>query len=94
MVQEQQVIENLKRVVDPHTGVNVYDMGLISDLKIDDKIVSLTFIPTSPVCPMGLQLAKDIKDKVRKIEGVADCRVNLAGHIQAEEINKFLNPSS
>lgn len=91
MVSEEQVIDAIKQVVDPHTGVNVYDMGLVSDLKIDDSVVSLTFIPTSPVCPMGLQLAKDIKDKVMGIDGISNCKVNLVGHIQADEINRFLN---
>ncbi|HDP97536.1 MAG TPA: metal-sulfur cluster assembly factor [Euryarchaeota archaeon] len=91
MANEEQVIDAIKQVMDPHTGVNVYDMGLISDLKINDDIVSLTFIPTSPVCPMGLQLAKDIKDKVMGIDGISNCKVNLVGHIQADEINKYLN---
>lgn len=91
MANEEQVIDAIKQVVDPHTGVNVYDMGLISDLKIEGEVVSLTFIPTSPVCPMGLQLAKDIKDKVIDIDGITNCKVNLVGHIQADEINKYLN---
>ena len=91
MVTEDQVIDAIKQVMDPHTGVNVYDMGLISDLKIEDEVVSLIFIPTSPVCPMGLQLAKDIKDKVMGIYGVSNCKVDLVGHIQADEINKYLN---
>ncbi len=91
MVPEQQVIEALKKIIDPHTGVSVYDMGLIADLKIEDDKVSMSFIPTSPICPMGLQLAKDIKEQVAKIEGVSECRINVLGHVQADEINKFLN---
>jgi len=93
MVEEQQIIEAIKKVVDPHTGVSVYDMGLISELKIENDFVSLTFIPTSPVCPIGLQLAKDIKDKVTGLAEVSDCRVNVVGHVQADQINKFINPS-
>lgn len=91
MVTEQDVIEAIKRVVDPHTGVNVYDMGLISELTIENDEIALTFIPTSPICPMGLQLAKDIKNKLCELEGVSECKVNVVGHVEAEEINKFLN---
>ncbi|MDH4123569.1 MAG: iron-sulfur cluster assembly protein [Thermoplasmata archaeon] len=87
---EQLVIESLKRVVDPHTGVSVYDMGLISNLKVENDAVSLTFIPTSPVCPMGLQLARDIKNEICKITGIAKCNVEVVGHLQADLINKEL----
>ena len=88
---EQKVIETLRQVVDPHTGVSVYDMGLITDLKVGGDSVSLTFIPTSPVCPMGLQLAKDIKDEICKIQGIKKCVINVVGHVQADLINKQLN---
>jgi len=88
---EQRVIETLRQVVDPHTGVSVYDMGLITELKVENDSVSLTFIPTSPVCPMGLQLAKDIKDKVCKVQGIKKCMVMVVGHVQADQINKQLN---
>lgn len=88
---EQRVIETLRQVVDPHTGVSVYDMGLITELKVEKDSVSLTFIPTSPVCPMGLQLAKDIKDKVCKVQGIKKCMVMVVGHVQADLINKQLN---
>jgi len=88
---QERVIETLRQVVDPHTGVSVYEMGLISELKVDEDSVSLTFIPTSPVCPMGLQLARDIKEMVCKIEGVKKCVVLVVGHMQADLINKQLN---
>lgn len=88
---EQQVIEALRKVVDPHTGVSVYDMGLISNLNIKDGVVSLTFIPTSPVCPMGLQLARDIQKEIALLPGIAKCNVEVVGHLQADMINKELN---
>jgi len=88
---EQLVIEALRRVVDPHTGVSVYDMGLISNLSIKDGAVSLTFIPTSPVCPMGLQLARDIQKEISLLPGIVKCNVEVVGHMQADIINKELN---
>ena len=88
---EQQVIEALRKVVDPHTGVSVYDMGLISNLNIKDGIVTLTFIPTSPVCPMGLQLARDIQEEIALLPGITKCNVEVVGHLQADMINKELN---
>jgi metal-sulfur cluster biosynthetic enzyme len=87
----ERVIETLRQIVDPHTGVSVYEMGLISELKVEKDAVTLTFIPTSPVCPMGLQLARDIKEGVCKIEGIKKCVVNVVGHMQADLINRQLN---
>ena len=91
MDMEQRVVESLRQVVDPHTGVSVYDMGLISELKIEKDTVSLTFIPTNEYCPMGLQLARDIKDKVCQIDGIKKCMVMVVGHVQADKINEQLN---
>lgn len=85
------VVEALRGVLDPHTGVSVYDMGLISEIVVDDDRVSLTFMPTSPFCPVGIQLAMAIRDQVLTVEGVSKCDVKVVGHIKADEINRALN---
>lgn len=84
------VVEALRGVLDPHTGVSVYDMGLISDIVIEGDAVSLTFMPTSPFCPVGIELAAAIRDQVLTVEGVAKCNVKVVGHIKSDEINKAL----
>jgi len=90
MVTEQEVIDKLKTVTDPHVGVDVYTMGLIKDIVVEGDEVSLTFVPSSPFCPMGIQLAKMIKDAVADMDGVTAV-VTIRGHIQEKEINKALN---
>jgi len=85
------VVETLRAVLDPHTGVSVYDMGLISELVVSEDTVSLTFMPTSPFCPVGVELAKAIRDRILSIEGVRSCNVKVVGHIRAEEINQALS---
>ncbi len=85
------VIEVLRGVLDPHTGVSVYDMGLISDLVVEDGSISLTFMPTSPFCPVGVELAKAIKEHVMSIEGVKSCSIKVVGHIRADQINQELS---
>jgi len=91
MDKKEIVVETLRGVLDPHTGVSVYDMGLISDLVVSDNAVSLTFMPTSPFCPVGVQLAKAIRDNVLTIEGMKRCDVKVVGHVRAEEINEELS---
>lgn len=92
MPTKEEVVEELKNVVDPHTGTDVYDMGLISDLEINDGSVSLTFTPTSPFCPMGVQLAVQIKKNLSQIEGLESDNINITveGHMQSDQINEKL----
>lgn len=91
MEKKELVIEMLRGVLDPHTCVSVYDMGLISDLVVSEESVSLTFMPTSPFCPVGVQLAKAIRDHVLSIEGMKKCDVKVVGHVRADEINQELS---
>ncbi len=95
MPTEKEVIDKLKGVMDPHTGIDVYSMGLISELKIDDGDISLIFTPTSPFCPMGVQLAVQIKRSLTELDDVESDNVNVTvqGHLNAEEINRHLAKS-
>jgi len=83
-------IEALKCVLDPHTGISVYEMGLISDLEAKNGTISLKFMPTSPYCPMGIKLAMDIKTALRQLDGVKKVSITIVGHVQAKEINEML----
>lgn len=91
MDKTESVIDALKSVVDPHTGMNVYDMGLISNIAVEGDSVSLTFMPTSPFCPVGVELARSIREAVLFVEGLNACHVKVVGHIKAEEINRMVN---
>ena len=91
MDRKEFVVEALRGVLDPHTGVSVYDMGLISDIVVSQDSVSLTFMPTSPFCPVGVELAKAIRDQVLLIDGMKRCDVKVVGHVRADEINRQLN---
>ncbi|WP_456369038.1 iron-sulfur cluster assembly protein [Geoglobus sp.] len=88
MVDESQVVERLKKVMDPHTGQSVWDMGLIEDLKVEGSEVSLTFRPSSPFCPIGQQLAFAIKRSVEEL-GVK-AKVKVVGYVKEKELNEVL----
>jgi metal-sulfur cluster biosynthetic enzyme len=91
MPTESEVVSNLKEIIDPHSNVSVYEMGLISELKVTKNSVSLVFRPTSPFCPLGMQLAMNIKRRLLSIKGVKKAEVTIVGHIQEININKTLN---
>ncbi len=91
MDKKEFVVEALRGVLDPHTGVSVYDMGLISDIVVSENSVELTFMPTSPFCPVGVELAKAIKDQVLTVDGITKVNVKVIGHIRADDINREVN---
>lgn len=93
MPTEEEVEEKLENVVDPHTGTDVNSMGLISDLDITEDSVSLTFTPTSPFCPMGVQLAVKVKENLINIEGLEEKNIDITvqGHVNEEQINQQLS---
>jgi metal-sulfur cluster biosynthetic enzyme len=93
MPTEEQVVDALKEIIDPHTNMSVYDMGLISDINVTDDDVSLTFRPTSPFCPLGIHLALNIKRRLAEIQGTKKAEVRVTGHIQEEQINRQLQSS-
>jgi metal-sulfur cluster biosynthetic enzyme len=90
MVTEAKVVKELKKIIDPHTNINVYDMGLIKDLAVKEGDVSLTFVPSSPFCPLGVQLAFAIKDKLEEHEEIDKVDMKVEGHVQQEQLNEML----
>lgn len=89
----EDVEEKLKEVMDPETGTDVYTMGLVSDLEVEGDSVSLTFTPSSPFCPLGVQLAVQIKEKLTEMESLdeSDIDVTVQGHMNEDEINEKLS---
>lgn len=74
--QEKNIIEVLKTIYDPEIPVNIYDLGLIYKVKVDDeKTVHITMTLTSPNCPIADQLLEEVREKAGKVEGIA--KVNL-----------------
>lgn len=71
------VVDALRTVHDPELPVNVYDLGLIYALDIDDATVRVTMTLTAPNCPVADQIVEDVRKSVSAVEGVSDTRVEL-----------------
>lgn len=72
------IVRALRQVYDPEIPVNIYDLGLIYDLQIDDEHnVFIKMTLTAPNCPMADQLIQDVNDAVRDVPGVVDARIEL-----------------
>lgn len=72
------VIEAIKQVYDPEIPVDVYDLGLIYDIKIfpvNNVYILMTL--TSPACPSAEEIPGEVESRIREIEGVSDVSVEL-----------------
>ncbi len=75
---EEVILTVLKSVYDPEIPVNIYDLGLIYDVDIDDDSnVVITMTLTAPNCPVADSLVAEVADKVNFIQGVKSANVNL-----------------
>ena len=75
---EAKIIEQIKTIFDPEIPVNIYEIGLIYEIKIDkDKKVDILMTLTSPNCPVADSLPLEVKEKVKMVEGVKDAEVEL-----------------
>ena len=75
---KSKVIEEIKKIYDPEIPVNIYELGLIYKIEVDDKNkVNVDMTLTSPNCPVAESLPKQVKDNIMKVEGVSDVNLNL-----------------
>ncbi len=69
------IIEELKKIYDPEIPVNIWDMGLIYGIDVQDKMVNIKMTFTSPTCPMMEELLEQVKNSVQQV--VQDKNVNV-----------------
>ena len=75
---KNRVIEEIKKIFDPEIPVNIYELGLIYKIEVDEKNkVNVDMTLTSPNCPVAESLPKQVKDNIMKVEGVSDVNLNL-----------------
>ncbi|AMX84368.1 FeS assembly SUF system protein [Geobacillus subterraneus] len=70
-------LQQLKTVIDPELGINVVDLGLIYDLKIEDGHINVLMTLTTPGCPLHDSIAGGVKRVLEQIDGVRDVRVQV-----------------
>tara|TARA_B100001287_G_C22686286_1_gene533863 strand:+ start:3982 stop:4305 length:324 start_codon:yes stop_codon:yes gene_type:complete len=74
----EQVVEVICGIYDPEIPVNIYDLGLIYDVKVSEKMdVLITMTLTSPNCPVAESLPLEIEEKVNKLNEVKKTKVEV-----------------
>lgn len=75
---KEAIIAALKTVFDPEIPTNIYDLGLIYDIAInDEQHVDIQMTLTSPGCPVAQTFPGTVEQAVNQVEGVNDCTVEL-----------------
>jgi FeS assembly SUF system protein len=75
---ENKIIEVIKTCYDPEIPVNIYEMGLIYNIQIDDRnLVQIKMTLTSPGCPVAGSLPGEVLEKVKSVEGVSNAKVEV-----------------
>ena len=75
---KEKIIQEIKKIYDPEIPVNIYELGLIYKLEVDDKNkVNIDMTLTSPNCPVAESLPNQVKEAIMKIAGVSDVDLKL-----------------
>ena len=75
---KEKIIEEIKKIYDPEIPVNIYDLGLIYDVKVENKnTAKVKMTLTSPNCPVAESLPKEVKDSIMQVEGIDKVDLDL-----------------
>ena len=75
---KDKVIAEIKKIYDPEIPVNIYDLGLIYNVKVDkENVVEIKMTLTTPYCPVAEGLPKEVEDSVKEIKEVKDAKLEL-----------------
>ena len=75
---KNKIIEKIKTIYDPEIPVNIYELGLIYKIEVDEKNkVSVDMTLTSPNCPVAESLPNEVKENIKQVEGVSEVNLNL-----------------
>tara|TARA_B100001121_G_scaffold27268_1_gene21577 strand:- start:296 stop:595 length:300 start_codon:yes stop_codon:yes gene_type:complete len=78
MILKDRVIEEIKKIYDPEIPVNIYELGLIYDINIDENNnVKIKMTLTTPNCPVAESLPNEVKNSIKEIKEVKDVDLDL-----------------
>ena len=77
MLVKDKIISEIKKIYDPEIPVNIYELGLIYDIKVNDRNAEIKMTLTSPNCPVAESLPKEVKDGAMQVEEIDDVDLQL-----------------
>ena len=77
MTTKEEVIGMLKKCLDPELHIDVWTLGLIYNIEINNEIVDITMTFTTPACPYGPRLLAEVKHRIESIESVKQAKIEV-----------------
>ncbi len=77
MVKKEDIIDVLKTVIDPEIGLDVINLGLVYEIKVNDDNVYIKMTMTTPGCPLTSWILADAENKIKQVPGVKDVQIEL-----------------
>ena len=75
---EERIIDVLRTVYDPEIPVDIYELGLIYEVKVDEELNAKVLMTlTSPSCPVAESMPQEVEEKVRAVPGITSGKVEL-----------------
>ena len=74
---KEKIINELKKIYDPELPVNIYDLGLIYDVKVEEDKAKIKMTLTTPNCPVAESLPKEVKEGAMQVDGIKDVDLEL-----------------
>ena len=71
------IIKEIRKIYDPEIPVNIYELGLIYDVKVKEDTAKIIMTLTSPNCPVAESLPQDVKDSAMQVKGIEKVDLDL-----------------
>ena len=73
----EKVIAEIRKIYDPEIPVNIYELGLIYDVKVNEAKAKIIMTLTTPNCPVAESLPKEVKDSAMQVDGIEQVDLDL-----------------
>ena len=74
---KNKIIEEIRKIYDPELPVNIYELGLIYDIKVNGRKANIKMTLTTPNCPVAVSLPNSVKEYIMRIEEVKDVDLKM-----------------
>tara|TARA_Y100000389_G_C17200006_1_gene383152 strand:- start:317 stop:613 length:297 start_codon:yes stop_codon:yes gene_type:complete len=73
----EKIIAEIRKIYDPELPVNIYELGLIYDIKVENDTAKVKMTLTTPNCPVAESLPKEVEDSIMQVEGIKKVDLDL-----------------
>ena len=74
---KNKIVDEIRKIYDPELPVNIYELGLIYDIKVNGRKAEIKMTLTTPNCPVAESLPKEVKEAAMQVEGIKEVDLEL-----------------